>query len=283
MNFYEILKTKKLGRGSPDYWTQLFAEHVGRTGGWKVAELTGTLPLTFRSNGDDLLNYRIYGTADGAGETKNSLEITASSQTKNGVTFTVDKQAGTITANGTATANARINLGTVNIYKGTQYALSGNIVSPSSSEERICSLYVYQHSELGMDYGNGVIIDTTGDDLLNVPIAYMVYANKTVNNAVIRPMFRLADTAPDFEPFGYKIPLVTVSGTESKDTVIPIGDTKLMAGDYIDYESGKIHRGDDAEITIDLPAIETFNGENTLDSTETLGQVTIKGKIKPQS
>lgn len=29
-----------------------------------------------------------------------------------------------------------------------------------------------------------------------------------------------------------------------------------------------------------LPAIETFNGENTLDSTETLGEVTIKGRIK---
>jgi hypothetical protein len=29
-----------------------------------------------------------------------------------------------------------------------------------------------------------------------------------------------------------------------------------------------------------LPAIETFNGTNTLDSTETLGEVTIKGKIK---
>ena len=29
-----------------------------------------------------------------------------------------------------------------------------------------------------------------------------------------------------------------------------------------------------------LPTIETFKGANTLDSTETLGQVTIKGKIK---
>ena len=34
------------------------------------------------------------------------------------------------------------------------------------------------------------------------------------------------------------------------------------------------------EVDADLPAIETFNGENTLDSTETLGEVTIKGKIK---
>jgi hypothetical protein len=48
LNFYEILKTKKLGRGSPDYWTQLFAEHVGGKGEWKVA---GVLPLTFTAKG----------------------------------------------------------------------------------------------------------------------------------------------------------------------------------------------------------------------------------------
>jgi hypothetical protein len=32
-----------------------------------------------------------------------------------------------------------------------------------------------------------------------------------------------------------------------------------------------------------LPTIETFKGINILDSTETLGEVTIKGQIKPQS
>lgn len=32
-----------------------------------------------------------------------------------------------------------------------------------------------------------------------------------------------------------------------------------------------------------LPAIETFEGTNTIGSTETLGDVTIKGQIKPQS
>lgn len=35
--------------------------------GWKLAVLSGYMPLSFPSNGDDLLNYRIYGTANGAG------------------------------------------------------------------------------------------------------------------------------------------------------------------------------------------------------------------------
>lgn len=111
-SLYELLKASKLGGGAPDYWTELFARRVA--GGWKVTELTGTLPITFRSNGTALINYRIFGTANGA---------------------------------------------------GTQTG---------------------EHS--------------------------------------------------------YTFPLTVTSGTESKNAVIPIGDTKLFAGDYVDFESGKIYK-----------------------------------------
>lgn len=97
-------------------------------GGWRIAELTGTLPITFRSNGTALINYRIFGTADGAG------------------------------------------------------------------------VQTEQH--------------------------------------------------------GYKIPL-TVSGTETKTTDVYIGDTKLMAGDYIDYKTGKIYKAKRIhEDTVTIDGIE---------------------------
>lgn len=81
----EVLKASKLGGGAPDYWTELFARRVA--GGWKVTELTGTLPITFRSNGTALINYRIYGVADGAGVQtpygyKLPLTVTNSIETK---------------------------------------------------------------------------------------------------------------------------------------------------------------------------------------------------------
>lgn len=70
----------------------------------------------------------------------------------------------------------------------------------------------------------------------------------------------------------------------TSDIPIYIGDSKLLSSDYIDYESGKIVRdGTPQDPPLPLPAIETFKGKNTLDSTETLGEVTIKGQIKPQS
>ena len=66
MNFYEILKTKKLGRGSPDYWTQLFSEHVGGKGKWKV--VTGVLPLTFTAKGGTAVDWVIHGNDDNGTE-----------------------------------------------------------------------------------------------------------------------------------------------------------------------------------------------------------------------
>ena len=40
-----------------------------------ISTITGVLPLTFRANGSALIDYRIYGTADGAGvQTENLFD-----------------------------------------------------------------------------------------------------------------------------------------------------------------------------------------------------------------
>ena len=41
---------------------------------------------------------------------------------------------------------------------------------------------------------------------------------------------------------GYKLPLTLTSGTESKDTDIYIGDSKLGAEEYVDYGEQKIYK-----------------------------------------
>lgn len=100
-SLYELLKASKLGGGAPDYWTELFARRVA--GGWKVTELTGTLPITFRSNGDDLLGYKIYGTADEAGVQTESgepagykipLTVTSGTESKTADIFIGDSKLG---------------------------------------------------------------------------------------------------------------------------------------------------------------------------------------------
>lgn len=44
------------------------------------------------------------------------------------------------------------------------------------------------------------------------------------------------------EPAGYKLPLTVTSGTESKNTDIYIGDSKLGEAEYVDYEEQKIYK-----------------------------------------
>lgn len=94
-------------------------------------------------------------------------------------------------------------------------------------------------------------------------------------------MIRPADTTPDFIPYGYQIPLTLTNGTKNKTSDIFIGDSKLGASDYVDYETQTITRnGITAPAPLSLSKITTFKGTNTLDSSVEVGKVTIKGKIK---
>lgn len=278
MNFYEILKTKKLGRGSPDYWTQLFAEHVGGKGEWKIAELTGTLPITFRSNGTALINYRIYGTADGAGvQTENLVE-------------SVEQGTWSVTGFVKSDATTRCRVGNViDIVGGQQYT----IYLECPSHNGLLNIQFKNDAGISKGETGWQNVGASGSYTATVPSdatkATVILAIDSGSGECSPTNFQnimlvKSSTPPEsYIPHGYKLPLTT-SGTESKDTDIYIGDSKLLSGDYVDYESGKIIRnGAPQDPPLPLPAIETFKGENTLDSTETLGEVTIKGQIKPQS
>lgn len=61
MNFYKILKIKKLGRGSPDFWSRLFAKHTGGSAKPVINVLTGRLPLFFSTSESKLRDWTIYG------------------------------------------------------------------------------------------------------------------------------------------------------------------------------------------------------------------------------
>jgi hypothetical protein len=61
VKLYEILKASKTGI-APDMWTTLAGKNWGGTdSGYEVKERTGIPPLSFRANGQPLLDYTIYG------------------------------------------------------------------------------------------------------------------------------------------------------------------------------------------------------------------------------
>lgn len=135
---------------------------------------------------------------------RNLLQVTAQSQTINGVTFTVNDD-GSVVVNGTATGNnIWFTLGTVNL-TGV-YTISGCPVGGSGSTYTLVSQGVTNVTEYGG--GASVTYDGTAKNI------YIYIQNGyTANNLVFKPMIRLvSDTEMVFVPYG-KTRIVTKATT----------------------------------------------------------------------
>ena len=240
MSLYEVLKASKLGGGAPDYWTELFARRVA--GGWTVSTITGTLPITFRSNGTALIDYRIYGTADGAGvETENLFDPTATDTSKgyaNNSVIYYNGNVGASTAVWCVSEYLDIKDSTTLLLRmksdniGT--AQSPAIVFYDSSKARIS----------GVQYDAQQMYNIIRE--FNVPnganfVRFSAFKGENTTVELLKNITQ--QTAPiTYIPYGNKLTLTLISGTESKTNDVYIGDSKLLSGDYIDYESGKIYK-----------------------------------------
>lgn len=136
---------------------------------------------------------------------KNLLKYPYNETTKtvNGITFT-DNGDGTITANGTATANAAFL-----IDKNFGFEKEGNyFLSGCPSGGGLDSFYInwYQnHTGVTIknynDYGSGIIIPYQHIFSENNSLAISIIAGATVENLVFHPQLELGDTATEYEPY----------------------------------------------------------------------------------
>lgn len=132
----------------------------------------------------------------------------SSTQTVNGVTFTVNSD-GTITANGTATSNAYLEITSVSTFyipKGN-YILSG---CPSGGSSTTYSLIAVNGSGISytkfrQDIGNGITLSSSGEYWI---IRCQVMAGQTVENIVFKPQIELGTTATYYEKYHEPYPLV---------------------------------------------------------------------------
>ena len=238
-------------------------------------EVEGEPPISIKSIGGNLTNYRIYGqTVDGesvgdlvtsgehAGEYKvpvtvagkNELQNTATSQTKNGVTFTVNSD-GSVTCNGTATQTAVCTLNDTFSLEPGKYKLTGCPAGGGHIDKYKLDI-VAPPISYGTDIGNGSSF-TVSSTLTNTQYRIVIYNNQVCNNLTFYPMIRKADIEDDtYEP--YHAP-VTVP--------IYLPEPIKMVGDeaeYIDYGEQKMHRIGADDIDVTLPALSTIKGTNTL-------------------
>ena len=147
-----------------------------------------------------------------AGGGKNKLEVTSSTATINGVTFTVNSD-GTIVANGSVTegqSNAIFNCSSNYSLKAGSYILSGCPANGSSST------YAMSIGGITSDFGNGGNFTLSSDS--TVTIRCVVYSGYQVNNLLFKPMICLSsETDPDYNHFAPYSNICPIDGhTESQ-------------------------------------------------------------------
>ena len=168
---------------------------------------------------------------------KNLCQFLENTRTINGVTFTVDKINNTITANGTATANAifYIDKQYHNRYAtNDSYTLTG---CPQGASGSTYSLKVYRTggNTTATDIGNGATF--VGNPSYDYVTAIIVLSGSTVNNAVFRPMVRYTSIQDDtYVPYGMSNAELTksikgrkgvVNGTTTANGTINLGLTSI--------------------------------------------------------
>lgn len=116
---------------------------------------------------------------------KNRVKPTVTTQTVNGITWTVNTD-GTISANGMATADSYITVQALpadSVFDGN-FFLCG---CPSGGGASTYALYVARGSYTKYDYGDGVVLSSSTDDL-NKNLIAIVYSGQTVTDLVFKPM-----------------------------------------------------------------------------------------------
>lgn len=129
---------------------------------------------------------------------------TETTKTVNGITFTVNAD-GSITANGTATANATFRLADLNLTLGDVLTLSRGLSNGDYGFKIIC-FYAADYTKYNPNLGNYEYIV-----LPTIPItgSYRFYiqcnANKTFSNLVVKPMLEVGTHAHAYKPYiGYE-------------------------------------------------------------------------------
>lgn len=136
------------------------------------------------------------------GDDVNLLQNNATTTTVNGITFTVNSD-GTVIANGTATAQATIDIGKnlENVFNG-KYIMSGS-PKGSSSSTYYMNLFKTENgtvTSIGAEYGNGIITEQENDCYLWTRI--VIVSGQTVNNLVFKPKLQKGTVATPYSEYG---------------------------------------------------------------------------------
>jgi hypothetical protein len=170
---------------------------------------------------------------------KNLLKNTATSQTINGVTFTVNSD-GSITANGTATNDATLSIAAsrIKLQSNTSYILSGCPTGGSFSTFNLSQNVTSTDSSTDYfgfppDNGNGSTF-TTGDAQLWYQASVRIRKGVTVSDLTFYPMLRLASDPDDtYVPYA----MTNRELTEKKINIADLKTVVSASSDFTDFKT----------------------------------------------
>lgn len=173
---------------------------------------------------------------------KNLLEITAEDKSASGVTFTVDKTAGTVTVNsdGTNTASVffylrdRADSALKSELMNKTVVLSGCPEGGSDTTYRL-RCWHYDGTNIASDYGEGVEFTFTAEDDYDVTI--QVYPGAVMDNVVFKPMICTKaawDISKEFMPYIPKGSIIDTLWSSSSGATV--GTEYTMDGNINDYD-----------------------------------------------
>lgn len=182
----------------------------------------------------------------------------------NGITYTVDTENGTVTANGTATADS-FNNASIKIEENHKYYIRG---CPKGGSENT----YYFGSSLGlssMDVGDGIILNNINiTDIYPYP---MIKNGTTVNNIVFRPQYT---------------DLTRAFGAGNEPTLEEC--RRIFAADYYPYNEGEIVSADVDEVVVKgrnllNPTLETQTKNGITITKNADGTYTLNGTATAQT
>lgn len=155
----------------------------------------------------------------------NMLPNTATTQTINGVTFTVNSD-GTVTANGTATANAVLKISdrfTLADYIGRKYVDAKKNKASSSTYSLIITYRDGSGAYVNETYvpTEGFILSTISNATL-VEFGVFVKSGQSVSNLTFKPMITVASYNGDYVPYAKNNRELTTSATTNAKNISTI-------------------------------------------------------------
>ena len=217
--------------------------------------ITGVPPLTFVSNGKNLVDYRIYGASGGVGDRTENL-------------FDKDSEsvAGFISDSGAIAITPDYPISTydyINVLPNTDYSYKAFIAAnPSESTHKTIRVSYYTSNKAFisryLEIGNGLTKKT-----IRTP-NNCFYARLSIDDNLENVMlWEGSSDVSVYDPYGYKIPIVCGGTTTNIYLDEPLAKSGNNA-DYIDYAAQKRHNSDGTESSVTLPEISTLAGTNTL-------------------